>query len=79
VTGAELEPVGDAHALPTLGDARRGLTREDADPTVSLPDVNRAHPGADLGDGVRAQERAELRLGSHTAHPVPLLRRSALW
>jgi hypothetical protein len=37
VTGAELEPVGDAHALPTLGDARRGLTREDADPTVSLP------------------------------------------
>jgi hypothetical protein len=37
VTGAELDPVGDAHALPTLGDARRGLTREDADPTVSLP------------------------------------------
>jgi integrase len=37
MTGAELEPVGDAHALPTLGDARRGLTREDADPAVTLP------------------------------------------
>lgn len=62
-----MEPIGDASTLPTLGDARRGLVREDVDPRrVAARVVGHGNPAGavpvgEVGGGGAARRAARPR------------------